>query len=402
MSASEPFVAVREHSLVVYLDEECVLRFDLDGRWFSASLGETIHRRSLDHRVLASPRPKRKAPEGTSIWLDANAAADVSRRVHELARKATEDLTAGRLGVRGDGDAAALAKAIERTCEWTESRYAEHAALFRATYGSIPVLPPDQYVALVVQVVRGCAYNRCTFCTLYRDVPYHVRSGAELDAHLARIEELFGRSLAMRRGVFLGDANALALATDELEDRLDRIRAFCQRSAHPGLAQGGVAAFQDSFTRRRRSADDYAALRRAGLERVYIGLESAHDPTRALLDKPGTAADVQRFLTDVKDSGLAVALMVLVGAGGRASASDHFDETVAFLRRLSLDRRDRVFLSALSVAPDAPYAERMAREGLVPLTPEELVRQADAFRGAVNAAGGPVVGRYRLADFVPY
>ena len=45
-------------------------------------------------------------------------------------------------------------------------------------YSPVGILPPDQYLALVVQATRGCAFNTCTFCDLYRD-GYRVKSAAE-------------------------------------------------------------------------------------------------------------------------------------------------------------------------------------------------------------------------------
>ncbi len=63
----------------------------------------------------------------------------------------------------------------------------DDAARFLAASGPVGILPPDQYLALVVRVTEGCSWNACTFCRLYRDVPFRWKRPDELVAHLAAL-----------------------------------------------------------------------------------------------------------------------------------------------------------------------------------------------------------------------
>ena len=56
----------------------------------------------------------------------------------------------------------------------------DDAARFLAASGPVGILPPDQYLALVVRVTEGCSWNACTFCSLYRDVPFRWKRPDEL------------------------------------------------------------------------------------------------------------------------------------------------------------------------------------------------------------------------------
>ena len=56
-------------------------------------------------------------------------------------------------------------------------------------------MPPDQYLAMVLQATEGCHYNQCSFCHFYRDRPFHVKSDAELRAHIEAVRN------AMKQGV---------------------------------------------------------------------------------------------------------------------------------------------------------------------------------------------------------
>ncbi len=70
---------------------------------------------------------------------------------------------------------------------------------FRELYHDIPILPPDQYNALVLLASDGCRYNKCTFCNFYRGVPYRPRTWDEFRQHVDAAVAYYGPALAARR-----------------------------------------------------------------------------------------------------------------------------------------------------------------------------------------------------------
>ncbi len=51
---------------------------------------------------------------------------------------------------------------------------ANSAKEFENIYLPISILPPDQYMSLVIQITEGCIYNQCTFCNFYRDRSFKI------------------------------------------------------------------------------------------------------------------------------------------------------------------------------------------------------------------------------------
>ena len=87
---------------------------------------------------------------------------------------------------------------------WTPERLLAERERFREAYPwPVTILPPDQYLSIVVQVTFGCTWNRCTFCSFYQDREFTARGTAELNDHLGKVVDLFGRSAALRRSLFL-------------------------------------------------------------------------------------------------------------------------------------------------------------------------------------------------------
>jgi radical SAM superfamily enzyme YgiQ (UPF0313 family) len=98
------------------------------------------------------------------------------------------------------------------------------AISFKNVYLPISILPPDQYLALVVQVTEGCNYNQCIFCDFYKDRPFRIKTNTELKEHLLKIKNYFGEGIKMRRSIFLGDANAIVIPQERLIKALRSIK----------------------------------------------------------------------------------------------------------------------------------------------------------------------------------
>jgi len=270
------------------------------------------------------------------------------------------------------------------------------AERFRRVYAPIGILPPDQYLALVLQATEGCSFGSCTFCDLY-DGPYRVKSVAEFRRHVRDVQEYLGASLALReRSVFLGAANALAIPISTLLPLVDvMVSELGVGTARP------LHAFVDAFTGARKSVADYRALAARGLRRVYIGLESGHDPLLAFVRKPGTASQAVETVRALKEAGINVGVIVIAGLGGDRFAPGHVAGTVGTLNAMRLGPGDLIYLSELVEPPGTAYPRLAAIEAIRPLDGEERRAQRERLRdGLVFAGPPPQMATYDVLEFV--
>ncbi len=236
------------------------------------------------------------------------------------------------------------------------------AEKFRRVWQRVAILPPDQYAAAVVQLTRGCAYNRCRFCSFYKDMPYRVLDAAEFADHLDNVEAFFEAELAERRGVFFADANAANADDEVLLSALDILaRRSEESSAWRRCWKGGAASFLDTFSRKGRSAEQWGKLREAGLGSLYLGVESGSESLRRWWKKPGTCRDISELAEKLKRAGLNLGIIVLSGSEPEFTENNHNAATVRLLNSLPLDNKDKIYISEYQPARDWPdddaYAE---------------------------------------------
>ncbi|HEY8425199.1 MAG TPA: radical SAM protein [Limnochordales bacterium] len=349
--------------------------FDLEGRLVEAYLDGVGVRRGLDNRFLERRRDPQAAGLSRRLrrWLTPEEAREWVARALETVE-----------------DAARAGHPTVRAMDW-EALEAD-ARRFRQVYRPIGILPPDQYQSVVLQLTWGCWHNRCTFCTFYRDRPFEVRPLARFRQHVEEVRAFFGAGLARRHTIFLGDANALLLPTRRLAAALE-----VAVQALPGRE---VYAFLDAFTGRRKQPAEWATLARSGLRGVYIGLESGSERLVRWLEKPGSVADALATVRALKEAGVAVGVILLVGAGGRAFAEEHVRASVEAVNAMELGPGDRLYLSPLVVTPGSPYEARARADGIEPLSPQEEREQAQALLSGIRLGRGARWSFYFIQEFV--
>ena len=376
-----------------------VVSFDLEGRPISWMVDGHTYKRSLASEIYGRRtqdgvrRRWRVDPHDAAAHFErareAAAAAAAALRRDALRRSQGKD----RFRALGEEEAAEMARRLERIRAWTPERLAAERTRFLAAYEPVAILPPDQYGAVVLQATYGCSWNRCTFCTFYQDRPFRVREPQAFAEHARAVRGLLGDAAEARRSVFFGDGNALVLSNARLRPLFDVVEAV-----FPGRP---VASFVDVFGGERKPVADWRELAGRGLSRVAIGLETGSDALLAYLNKPGGAEEAVAFVSTLKEAGVAVSVILMVGVGGERFAAVHEAESRALLERLPLGEGDLVYLSPFVSQAGSAYRARAEDEGLRPLTPEERDAQyARLRRAAREAAPGARVALYHIDEFV--
>lgn len=394
-------ISVKLNSLTLSLqaqDENEVFSFDGEGRLWTAMLGGVSYRRGLNGRTVAKWQAQPGRDEARERrWLDPEEAAALEETARQTAANLHRDLLSQLVALQTPLNAGALPW-IERAAAFNTQHYQQDISAYHQVYKPVGILPPDQYMAVVLQATEGCSFNTCTFCNFYRDRRFRIRQPGEFREHARAVHKFLGAGLNLRRTIFLGDANALVVPMPRLLQLMDIVH-----DEFDVEQLGGMYAFLDGFSGEKKTAADYAELARRGMKRIYIGMESGSEELLNLLKKPGRPSDAIQAVRAMKDGGLAVGIIVLLGAGGHFYAPIHTRETIAAINQMPLDLDDLIYFSELIEDEGLQYTRDAYDQKLRPLTPAQRIAQGEEIEARLRfdpQRGIPHISRYDIREFV--
>jgi radical SAM superfamily enzyme YgiQ (UPF0313 family) len=191
-------------------------------------------------------------------------------------------------------------------------------------YDFPPFRPPNEAESALIRVSRGCPWNRCLFCTMYKEVQFQPRSVEDVKKDIDAAVRLFPRA----RTVFIADSDSLAMKNSEEIIRYVKAR-------FPSAER--ITSYARAKTLMKLGTSHLARLREAGLTRVHVGLESGDEKTLAFLQKGATPAEMIAGGQAAKQAGLEVSLYVLIGAGGKDRLARHAVESAQVCNKIDPD-----------------------------------------------------------------
>ncbi len=170
--------------------------------------------------------------------------------------------------------------------------------------------PFSEANSYLLQCTIGCSHNQCTFCGMYKDKKYRVRTLAEIKEDIIMAKNHYGDV----DKVFLCDGDAIAIETDML---LEIIRTLYK--TFPSLRH--VSSYVGPQSTLSKSMEELKTLRAAGFDKAYIGVETGDD---SLLRKVKKGVGYEEMLLagrNLVEADINLSVMVLIGLAGRGEAS---------------------------------------------------------------------------------
>ncbi|RLB03824.1 MAG: radical SAM protein [Deltaproteobacteria bacterium] len=230
-------------------------------------------------------------------------------------------------------------------------------------YDFPPYRPPSEAYSLLLRVTRGCPWNKCLFCSMYKGIPFERRSLEEIKGDIEAAAHLYGE---MARWAFIGDSNSLVVKTDLL---LEILRYLYE--SFPHLER--VTSYARAKTIAKKDLNELKELRRAGLVRLHVGLETGDAKTLNFIKKGATPEEMIEGGLKAKEAGFELSLYILLGIGGQQRWREHADGTGEVLNKI-----DPHFIRVRTLIPQPGSALfEMKNKGEFILPPPDLILEEE-------------------------
>ncbi|HKL21504.1 MAG TPA: radical SAM protein, partial [Tichowtungia sp.] len=195
--------------------------------------------------------------------------------------------------------------------------------------------PPGEADSLLLRVADGCPWNGCTFCGMYKGVPYRFQGLENAEREISKA----WKSRPDARRIFLADGDVMHLDFQTLEKLLIAINHTFKGMVRISLYANGASLLA-------KSDDELRRLKELKLHTLYMGLESGDNETLKAVNKRETAEEMVEAGQRAQAAGLRMSVMILTGLAGELRSGIHARATAN-----ALNAMQPRLLSALRVIP---------------------------------------------------
>lgn len=241
-------------------------------------------------------------------------------------------------------------------------------------YEGIVYRPPSEARSLIVQLTIGCAHNKCTFCTMYKEKKFRARKLEEIKEDFSEAARRYGNQ---RLRIFLADGDALVMKTEDLLEILSHAKTYFPRADR-------ISSYGTPADVLRKTDQELCALRQAGLELVYMGAESGDTKVLEQICKGVTREEIIAAGQKLKRCGIDCSVTLISGLGGKERLREHALGSADLITQM---KPAYVGFLTLMLDEDASIMEEIRTGRLTLLEPGDVVTEMRLFLEHVDAEG---------------
>lgn len=225
--------------------------------------------------------------------------------------------------------------------------------------------PPYEANSCIIQVTSGCTYNKCKFCSLYKDECFKLSPMEEYEADLEEIKSY----QPYARRLFWTGANPFALSYEKLKLRALTVRDYlikCQ----------SIAMFASIRDIKNKNVEQLRKLRAMGINGLSIGTESGDDITLKLVNKGYYSKDIIEQCQKLDMAGIEYYFVYMTGLAGKGNGFRNARKSAEVFSKLN---PYFISIDSLTLFPDTELYQMAKRGEFTPASEKERIQELIVF-----------------------
>ena len=183
--------------------------------------------------------------------------------------------------------------------------------------------PPYEANTLLLQVTVGCAHNKCTFCTMYRDVKFSVEKIDQVEKDLQEAKQTYGNV----KRIFLVNGDAFVLSAKRLKVIAGMI--------HKYLPEVEIITMYASINNIMGKTDEeLAELSKLGIGDLWVGVETGLGDALDYLNKGASINDAYEQLERLNKAGITFFYGFMFGAAGKGRGIENAEANAKLINQV--------------------------------------------------------------------
>ncbi|MDQ6724239.1 MAG: radical SAM protein [Thermoproteota archaeon] len=183
--------------------------------------------------------------------------------------------------------------------------------------------PPSEANSLIFQITLGCSFNKCSFCNMYRTKEYSERPIEEIKKEIETMSQLQPDTTR----IFLADGDALNMAAKNIIEILNCIKVNFKNIER-------ISCYSMPKNLLQKTDEELLSLKKAGLDMIYLGIESGNDIILKKVTKGATSEMIINSCKKAKKNGFILSCMIILGLGGKKYSDYHTNDTSNIINQI--------------------------------------------------------------------
>lgn len=229
--------------------------------------------------------------------------------------------------------------------------------------------PPVEASTFLLPITEGCSHNSCSFCNMYQGVPFRMLPLPDVEDYLKEVKEAYGQYCDRIDRVYLVGADPFALSAKNLLERIDLIKRYL-----PATKVITMYARTDNIAR--KSDEDLKALKEAGVDDLYIGVECGLNDVLETLNKGYSADETRKQCLRLNAAGIRHCDLLMLGTGGAGRGLECARATARLENEI---RPHKILINTMSAFVDTKLDQDIQNGIFTPATEKEHLEEEKVF-----------------------
>lgn len=173
--------------------------------------------------------------------------------------------------------------------------------------------PPLEAYTPLLEVTYGCSHNACAFCTMYHQTKFGISPLEHVESDIIEISETFPGHIDR---IYLLNGDPFMLPTERLLEIADLIHKYL-----PDVKT--ITSYASFYNLKNKSIEDMKALRKAGYNELWFGVETGDPEVLAWLNKGADLEEYYEGLDKMKEAGMDYFAIVMQGIKGAGKSKEN-------------------------------------------------------------------------------